>query len=343
MELIVDFPKKPLWSSFAENAYGAARRGKRRQARDDEDRSAADDGDCLWAAEDVEDLEGEDWACEPPPPRILMDDYDEEDDDDVDNMVEKTHAAGGLIVGFPSSASVSETDSETDSKIDPVSISAVSAAAAAVPRRVTFSPSDQVSTVENYARHHNDKSALWYDESDLDRFLRERAHDVAQIKMLQRFGNNYGNAKGGMAKMMARYARTRMERELEGGVATSMGLESFVGSYSFDERTALMEAHRLAVLEEQWKQRLLLGCEEVGGGCEEERASALDPEAIANASRRKSGRVGTRAGSIGALHAKSSHRSEEGDTCLPITPSGAGGTIPLDAHDGPSMLTPPSA
>ena len=165
-------------------------------------------------------------------------------------LTEKTE---GLIIDFPdqssptSSSSCSPTTTTTKKKKN---------------LSVTFQPNPQVQSVESFAVTSHLRSKLWYNQSDLNSFQKEKGENIAMVRMLNRFTANKRNSTtGGKSSAegwsdltdptMAKYAQLRMKE----ANATSIGIENHVDTgITWTQMTTLREKHRKAVLIEQWKQ-----------------------------------------------------------------------------------------
>ena len=172
-------------------------------------------------------------------------------------------------------------------------------------KSVQFASRPQVHAVQSFVRTNTDGTVdvptnLWYTESDLDAFQRQKDKDIAMIKVLQRFSGLGGSRRGSMESFssgsrrasvesapsgtssrrgsmestnrrgsmestdydpMAQYAKMRLEK----ANTTPIGLENHVCSkMSIGEMNQRREEHCRAVLGEQKRQRSLVQQEKKG-------------------------------------------------------------------------------
>lgn len=164
-------------------------------------------------------------------------------------LTEKTE---GLIIDFPSQSS-------------PTSSSSCSPTTTTKKKKhlsVKFQPNPQVQSVESFAVNSHLRSKLWYNQSDLNSFQKEKGQNIAMIQMLNRFIANKKNSTTSSKSSaegwsdltdptMVKYAQVRMKE----ANATSIGIENHVDTeITWTQMTTLREQHRKAVLIEQWKQ-----------------------------------------------------------------------------------------
>lgn len=248
----------------------------------------------------------------------------------VDNNASQTEEdIEGLIVGFPRRCSTAESSTVP---------ATANAATKPRPRVTSFQQKPpQVWHVENWSNN----PTLWYTESNLHSFQRDKDQHVAMMKMIQRFSgirNRNASKEAASCPTMAKYAQMRMEQ----AKTTSWGLEHHIDTtVSFEEMTARREEHCRAVLVEQWRHTAVCGggqSSEYVGGTEGDSVRQCQ-DAIAKVSREYSERSRLRARVIGTLHSKTDDDSHRKSV---LTLQGLG-CNKLEVVGGPSLPTPPSA
>ena len=194
-------------------------------------------------------------------------------------LTEKTE---GLIIDFPDQSSpTSSSSSPTTTTKKKKNLS------------VKFQPNPQVQSVESFAVTSHLRSKLWYNQSDLNSFQKEKGENIAMVRMLNRFtaNNSRKSSAEGWSDLtdptMVKYAQLRMKE----ANATSIGIENHVDTgITWTQMTTLREQHRKAVLIEQWKQ---LG-----------EFAIRDIESIARVSLEESEWARKRSEEIGILHSQ---------------------------------------
>ena len=181
--------------------------------------------------------------------------------------------------------------------------------------RVAFADHAQVHLIENYSANCEAKRNIWYANSEIKSFMREKNQDVTLIKILQRFGNSN-------CSTMAQYTRSRLEQ----ANTTPTGLEYKlgIGKLTSAEINARREHYFRAVLDEQERQR-------------ERNPLHCNPEAIACIARKESEWAKDRAYMIGALQA------DIDNSCMSILMAGRRNSIQLVEQERRPSMTSPSA
>lgn len=230
---------------------------------------------------------------------------------------------GGLIVDFPiktcSTILASAKANTTSAKPKPK----------AMPKRVLFDyRPPQINSVENYSIQY--KPNIWYTESDLMAFVREKEQNVTMLRMIQRFsGKNMNDAT------MAKYIQIRMQK----ANTTPMGLENHVARGTWREMSHMREEHCNAVLVEQWKHQ----CDGIESLVEGVGVGVKGQDAIAKVSRGLSEWATKRAQVMGSLHADNDCRKILRYAAAAAAPTAAAvGQQELNSNDGPNSPSLPT-
>ena len=92
-------------------------------------------------------------------------------------------------------------------------------------RSVQFAPIPQVHAVESFLT-----TGVWYTESDLDAFQRQKEKDIAMIKVLQRFSGASGSRRGSMDSFSSGSRRASVESNPNSGSSRRGSVESSSGN-----------------------------------------------------------------------------------------------------------------
>lgn len=233
-------------------------------------------------------------------------------------LTEKTE---GLIIDFPNQSSPTSSSSSSGSP--------TTTTKKKKDLSVRFQPNPQVQSVESFAVNRHLRSKLWYNQSDLNSFQKEKGQNIAMIRMLNRFTANKRNSTTSSKRSaegwsdltdptMVKYAQLRMKE----ANTTSIGIENHVDTgITWTQMTTLREQHRKAVLIEQWKQ---LG-----------EFAVRDIESISRVSLEESEWARKRGEEIGILHSQYEKEDDVDSDYESDSEEGEKGTIDWD--DGESV------